>query len=178
MGDFGGFPNFTKFIQNRFRTIPLLESYQSIEQCFLEYEQKVGASIEQHIDDCWVWGERILTVSMLSDSVLTMTYFDYAVERNAKRYNLDTFRQFNPDLYYSILKDNELKNDQDKGIIIRIPMPRRSLLVLYDRARYEWEHRILRQDIIGRRVCIAYREFTPIELNDKCEIVQMAQSFF
>lgn len=38
---------------------------------------------------------------------------------------------------------------------------RQSLLVMYGPARYDWEHQILREDITDRRVCLAYREFTP-----------------
>lgn len=40
-------------------------------------------------------------------------------------------------------------------------MPRKSLIVLYGSPRYQWEHSVLREDISERRVCIAYREFTP-----------------
>lgn len=40
-------------------------------------------------------------------------------------------------------------------------MPARSLIVLYGPARYQFEHCVLREDITHRRVCIAYREFTP-----------------
>lgn len=40
-------------------------------------------------------------------------------------------------------------------------MPNRSLIVLYGPARYQWEHCVLREDIVSRRVCVAYREFTP-----------------
>lgn len=32
---------------------------------------------------------------------------------------------------------------------------------MYGAARYDWEHQILRDDIVERRVCLAYREFTP-----------------
>lgn len=39
-------------------------------------------------------------------------------------------------------------------------MPNCSLMVLYDEARFDWEHCVLREDILTRRVCIAYREFT------------------
>lgn len=38
---------------------------------------------------------------------------------------------------------------------------RRSLLVIYGEPRYHWEHCVLREDITSRRVCVAYREFTP-----------------
>lgn len=34
-------------------------------------------------------------------------------------------------------------------------------MVIYGETRYHWEHAVLREDIKTRRVCIAYREFTP-----------------
>lgn len=45
-------------------------------------------------------------------------------------------------------------------------MPNRSLIVLYGPARYQFEHCVLREDIVSRRVCVAYREFTPPYLSD------------
>jgi len=47
---------------------------------------------------------------------------------------------------------------------VRVPLPRRSLLVMYGEPRYDWEHCVLREDIVDRRVVIAYREFTPTYL--------------
>lgn len=73
MGSFSGFPAFSEFVQARFREIPLLRTFQTIEQCSLEYEPTKGASIDPHIDDCWIWGERVVTVNCLSDSVLTLS---------------------------------------------------------------------------------------------------------
>lgn len=73
MGSFGGFPAFSEFVQQRFREIPLLRTFQTIEQCSLEYDPTKGASIDPHIDDCWIWGERVVTVNCLSDSVLTLS---------------------------------------------------------------------------------------------------------
>lgn len=43
-------------------------------------------------------------------------------------------------------------------------MPRRSIMVLYGAPRYQFEHSVLRKDIATRRVCVAYREFTPMYL--------------
>lgn len=45
-------------------------------------------------------------------------------------------------------------------------MPNRSLIILYGPPRYQFEHSVLRTDIPSRRVCIAYREFTPLYLNN------------
>lgn len=57
------------------------------------------------------------------------------------------------------------QNKKTDPKVLRIPMPRRSLLVLYSSPRYDWEHGILREDIASRRVCITYRELTPTYLS-------------
>ena len=49
----------------------------------------------------------------------------------------------------------------EANIVIRIPLPARSLLLMSGQARYEMEHAILREDITARRVVLAYRELTP-----------------
>lgn len=72
-GNFRGFPEFSKNVQQKFQSIPLLKEFQAIEQCSLEYDPEKGASIDPHIDDCWIWGERVVTVNCLGDSVLTLT---------------------------------------------------------------------------------------------------------
>ena len=63
--NFRGFPRSTKFVQDRFESVTSLEGYQTIEQCSIEYRPETGASIEPHIDDCWIWGERIVQLNML-----------------------------------------------------------------------------------------------------------------
>ena len=63
--NFKGFPRCTKFIQERFQNVPCLDGYQTIEQCSIEYKQETGACIEPHVDDCWIWGERIVQLNML-----------------------------------------------------------------------------------------------------------------
>ncbi|KAK4296730.1 hypothetical protein Pmani_030808 [Petrolisthes manimaculis] len=73
--DFSGYPAFTKFIQDRFSSVSILKGYQTVEQCSLEYTVERGASIDPHIDDCWIWGERIPTLSLLTNSTLTLRKF-------------------------------------------------------------------------------------------------------
>lgn len=167
VGDFRGFPQFSKFVQDKFNSVEILTDFQTIEQCSLEYTNIRGASIDAHVDDCWIWGERIISVNLLSDSVLTMT-----MNHKSDKYNLDCVKN-----YKSILTEDGSFNETDLAYqfnlyrqkvdyIVRVPMPRRSLLVIYGEARYAWEHRILRQDILDRRICLAYREFTPPYLPD------------
>ncbi|XP_049780620.1 alpha-ketoglutarate-dependent dioxygenase alkB homolog 4-like [Schistocerca cancellata] len=151
LSEFNGFPEFTKFVQERFETVPLLSGYKTIEQCSLEYDPIRGASIDPHIDDCWIWGERIVTVNLLSDSMLTFTKY----RGDIKRYNLCCAFEYRPVVL------GPLDCCEQEDCVVRVPMPRRSLLVVYGPARYGWEHCVLREDISERRVCIAYREFTP-----------------
>lgn len=129
MGDFKGFPEFSRFVQEKFHHIPILNNYRSIEQCSLEYDPARGASIDAHIDDCWVWGERIVTVNCLSDSVLTMTPY----KGDLNKYNLlecSTYRRVvndNGQLIDDVGLAPPTCVDEDmemRDITVRIPMPR------------------------------------------------------
>lgn len=186
LGNFNGFPRFSKFVQEKFEDVGILKDFQTIEQCSLEYTPEKGASIDPHIDDCWIWGERIVTVNLLSDSVLTMTYND-----QPNRYNLDCVKDYPAILNCDDGNENYNKKpfkitlgNSDDYPVVRIPMPRRSLLVLYGAARYNWEHQVLREDVSERRVCLAYREFTPPYLKggshyEKSDIIfENATNFF
>jgi alkylated DNA repair protein alkB family protein 4 len=200
LGNFKGFPAFTRFVQEKFKDVDILRGYQTVEQCSLEYNPIRGASIDPHIDDCWVWGERIVTVNLLADCVLTMTQY----HGDPSRYNLvDVYtyppvlnkdgkvinknadfvanNEFTP-LGNSVL-DNSVKQDlMDDDVCV--PVPCRSLLVTFGPARYIWEHSVLREDVLQRRVCIAYREFTPTYLeggkhaSDGNVIIGMARNFW
>jgi len=129
LGSFNGFPKTTRFIQERFEEIPLLHGFKTVEQCSLEYDPERGASIDPHVDDCWIWGERIVTVNVLGDSVLTMTPYRGPITR----YNLDCVSSYN-----SILKKDMCDDTRslDTENVIRLPMPARSLMILYGPARY------------------------------------------
>ena len=104
--------------------IPVLQNFQPVELCNLEYIPERGSSIDPHFDDFWVWGERLVTLNLLSETAYTMT------------------------------------SDKELGIKVKIPFPRRSLLVLYGPARHEWQHSICRSDIRSRRIGITVRELT------------------
>ncbi|XP_011332078.1 alpha-ketoglutarate-dependent dioxygenase alkB homolog 4 isoform X2 [Ooceraea biroi] len=158
LGSFDGFPKTTQFVQKKLAEVPLLRDFKTVEQCSLEYDPTRGASIDPHIDDCWIWGERIVTVNILGDSVLTMIPYRGPITR----YNLDCVSNYN-----SVVEENRNIRDGtpivdvNDDVVVRLPMPARSLMVLYGSARYKWEHSVLRQDILSRRVCLAYRELTP-----------------
>ncbi|CAL8124818.1 unnamed protein product [Orchesella dallaii] len=154
---FQGFPPFSKEFQEKLNSVPLLSDFITIEQCAIEYRPETGACIDPHIDDCWVWGERVISINLLSDSVLTMNKFTGGITK----YNLSYC--YNDSIREDPIQKEEAGGDKTgmEHPLVRIPMPRRSLLVLYGPARYQWEHGIFRKDITGRRICMAYREFTP-----------------
>lgn len=180
-GDFRGFPDCTKFIQDRFSTVPMLSGYKTVEQCSIEYRPETGSCIEPHIDDCWIWGERIVQLNLLCDSWLTCTPYTAGEEDGGKRYNLadvDTYPKVIDPASHSVLFnpfDDSLEEQsvepyaRRRGAcsvqgVVRVPLPRRSLLVMFNEPRYDWEHCVLREDVAARRVVIAYREFTPTYL--------------
>ncbi|XP_042871331.1 alpha-ketoglutarate-dependent dioxygenase alkB homolog 4-like [Penaeus japonicus] len=205
--NFSGYPAFTKFIQDRFNSVDVLKNFQTVEQCSLDYPVETGASIDPHIDDCWIWGERIPTLSLLVDSVLTLRKY---IGPETKYNLMDTYK------YPAIMRENEIKKEeeiiqefqqifQDKATvesektaegasfppesdpgpnIVRLPMPQRSLIIFYGPPRYKWEHGILREDIPSRRVCITYRELTPpylpfgSESKTGTEILEASKNFW
>ncbi|XP_017859879.1 PREDICTED: alpha-ketoglutarate-dependent dioxygenase alkB homolog 4 [Drosophila arizonae] len=171
LGSFQGFPAATRYVQQRFESVPLLRDFQTIEQCSLEYEPSKGASIDPHVDDCWIWGERVVTVNCLGDAVLTLNLYD---QKLAGKYNLDLVPDYENHLLEPLLTQEQLA--AYKGKVLRIPMNNLSLIVLYGPARYQFEHSVLREDVTERRVCIAYREFTPMYIDgidkDKGQLVR------
>ena len=130
----------------------------------------LGACIEPHIDDCWIWGERIVQLNLMSDSYLTCTPYT----GDNSKYNLADVDKYprvigsDNKVIFNPFKDKFHKEQygqehllKDQNIAVKIPLPARSLLIMFGQARYEFEHAILRQDIQDRRIVIAYRELTP-----------------
>lgn len=110
---------------------PSLAGFQPVEQCNLDYDPQRGSAIDPHLDDSWLWGERLVTVNMLSDTVLTMS-----LEQGL----------------------SELGLAEEVHVAIRLP--RRCLVVVYGEARHRWKHAIHREDIVQRRVCSTFRELS------------------
>ncbi|XP_023217459.1 alpha-ketoglutarate-dependent dioxygenase alkB homolog 4-like [Centruroides sculpturatus] len=73
IGNFQGFPHFVSFLAKRFEEIPLLRDFVPVELCNLEYVPERGSSIDRHLDDSWLWGERLVTINLLSNTVMTLS---------------------------------------------------------------------------------------------------------
>ncbi|XP_032833397.1 alpha-ketoglutarate-dependent dioxygenase alkB homolog 4 isoform X2 [Petromyzon marinus] len=72
---FSGLPPLSRALALRVRAASpaLLGDFVPVEQCHLEYEPSRGSSIDAHLDDAWLWGDRLVTVNLLSDTALTLT---------------------------------------------------------------------------------------------------------
>lgn len=120
---FTGLPVYSKFLVERIKSCPSLSSFEPVEMCNLEYLPERGSAIDPHLDDSWLWGERLLTLNLLSDSWLTMTW-------NEQCKKSDIIREF------------ENSGNISSEISVKIPLKTRSLVVLLGDARYKWKHGI------------------------------------
>ncbi|XP_038146303.1 alpha-ketoglutarate-dependent dioxygenase alkB homolog 4 isoform X2 [Cyprinodon tularosa] len=131
LASFNGLPALSQKLVLRMQQVPNLEDFQPVEQCNLDYHPQRGSAIDPHLDDSWLWGERLVTLNMLSDTVLTMS-----LEQG--------------------LPEQGLTGE----VCVAVRLPRRCLVVLYGEARHRWKHAIHREDIQERRVCSTYRELS------------------
>ncbi|XP_047462182.1 alpha-ketoglutarate-dependent dioxygenase alkB homolog 4 [Mugil cephalus] len=131
MGDFCGLPALSQKLMLRMHQDPHLAGFHPVEQCNLDYHPRRGSAIDPHLDDSWLWGERLVTVNMLSDTTLTMS-----------------LEQGLPELGLA----GEVR--------VAVRLPRRCLVVLRGEARHRWKHGIHREDVRERRVCSTYRELS------------------
>ncbi|KFP85581.1 Alpha-ketoglutarate-dependent dioxygenase alkB 4, partial [Acanthisitta chloris] len=153
-GSFTGLPSF---------------GFLPVEQCNLDYRPERGSAIDPHFDDWWLWGERLVSLNLLSKTLLSMSC------------DSDDTIQLLPTLPNGELsppgpftQTSTCRNSGDEGIkcvlsprlvpskevTVAVALPRRSLVVLHGDARYRWKHAIHRQHIQHRRVCLTFRELS------------------
>lgn len=143
---FAGLPSYSKSIVRKLLSIKGLEDFKTVELCNLEYVPERGSSIDPHFDDSWLWGERLVSLNVLSNTWLTMTWGG----------NLTDWTKLT-DIGKIISSEVEVK----------IPLKSRSLVVLHGPARHSWKHGILREDIRSRRLCCTFRELSSEFLDGK-----------
>lgn len=120
---FNGFPSHSRALVDRLQTVQVLSDFCAVEMCNLNYEPSKGAAIDPHYDDFWLWGQRLVTINLLSDTRYTLSQADSSTQ-------------------------------------IIVPLPRRSIIVLYADARYKWMHSIARHHVTSRRIGITIRELS------------------
>lgn len=73
LGGFNGLPVSSRKLLERMQQEPFLSDFRPVEQCNLDYNPQRGSAIDPHLDDSWLWGERLVTINMLSDTTITMS---------------------------------------------------------------------------------------------------------
>lgn len=140
---FRGLPDYARRIESRLRKLvrqgrpgspadnhglrTALEAFGATDVFVLRYLERNASNLDFHRDDTFAYGETILDVSLESDSVLTF------------------------------LEGREPDRQTNPAECVRVPLPARSLAVVYGRARFAWDHAILAYDIVGRRTSITLR---------------------
>ena len=61
--------------------IATMSDFVPVELCNLDYRAERGAAIDPHVDDSWLWGHRLVTLNLLSDTILTFTTQDHTPSR-------------------------------------------------------------------------------------------------
>ena len=100
-----------------------MPSFKPVELCNLDYHPTRGSAIDPHFDDNWLWGDRLITINLLSSTLLS---FNHPVD----------------------------------PLIVHVPHPRLSLVIIEGSARYNWLHGIQRENVTGRRVAMTFRELS------------------
>jgi len=197
---FTGFPSYLEPIVAKFESHPLLADYHTVEQCNLDYDPARGSAIDPHFDDFWVWGERLLTLSLLSLTFLTMSLpapdagpklgdgERAHIARRRREEAEERWRQLKNEGSARDKKDRPAERNSDNvenlsppvnipsltvsnftsssipattpssSLRVHLPMPPRSMMVLYGECRDTWVHEVRRCDIKERRIAIAFRE--------------------
>lgn len=88
---FTGLPSYSKIFMERLNSTIKDSPFHPVELCNLKYEFErglnyhlinyylnvnfvlLGASIDPHFDDFWLWGDRLITINLFSDTYLTLT---------------------------------------------------------------------------------------------------------
>ncbi|XP_006859737.1 PREDICTED: alpha-ketoglutarate-dependent dioxygenase alkB homolog 4 [Chrysochloris asiatica] len=151
---FRGLPSFSREVVQRMSLYPGLEDFRPVEQCNLDYCPEWGSAIDPHLDDTWLWGERLVSLNLLSPTVLSLSH-----EAPGSLLLCPAPPGSLEPLVEGVMAFSRSVLCQD--VEVDITLPRRSLLVLSGAARHEWQHAIHRRHITARRICATFRELSP-----------------
>ncbi|KFO94482.1 Alpha-ketoglutarate-dependent dioxygenase alkB 4, partial [Buceros rhinoceros silvestris] len=171
-GSFTGLPSFSKKIVARMQACSVLGGFFPVEQCHLDYVPERGSAIDPHFDDWWLWGERLVSLNLLSKTVLSMS-----CDSEATIQLFPTFSEENGELSPPGSLTPQTSTGKNPGeevingivsprlvpckeVTVAVQLPRRSLVVLHGDARYQWKHAIYRKHIEQRRICVTFRELS------------------
>ncbi|XP_010145948.1 PREDICTED: alpha-ketoglutarate-dependent dioxygenase alkB homolog 4, partial [Eurypyga helias] len=153
-GSFTGLPSFSQRLVAQMKACCILGDFLPVEQCNLDYTPARGSAIDPHFDDWWLWGERLVSLNLLSKTVLSMSCDS---GDSIQLFPTCTCKNSGEEGIGHLLPPRLVPSQE---VTVAIPLPRRSLVVLYGDARYRWKHAIHRKHIERRRVCVTFRELS------------------
>lgn len=110
----------------------------------LRYCKELGSHIEPHIDDAWIWGDRIVGFNIFGEAQLTFLIFKDSL--------FDSFIENSLEDRKEIKKRIKLE--------INIPLKSNMMYIMSGSSRYNWFHEVKPHSIKSERVVITCREFT------------------
>ena len=150
--------------------VDALTDFVPVELCNLDYTPERGAHIEEHCDDSWLWGERLVTLNLLSPVLLTFTLPPFTTTDHPSPHHPHTPPSAghpsppHPHHPHTPPSTGHLSHPHHSHPPptphIHIPLPPRSLIVVRGPARHSWLHSIQTRNVISRRVGITLRELT------------------
>nr|CDS34749.1 alpha ketoglutarate dependent [Hymenolepis microstoma]CUU98675.1 alpha ketoglutarate dependent [Hymenolepis microstoma] len=151
---FTGLPNYSRYLVERLhkqmRTDgKIFKDFFPVELCNLEYLPERGAAIVPHLDDSWLWGERLVLLNLASETKMTFTLPFESPGYDDEWVEYKKFAQENFDFTKASLPPS-----------IAVPLHRRALLIMSGKARFVWYHAINREDITARRLSLTMRELS------------------
>ena len=118
-----------------------------MELCCLDYRRSRASQIVPHFDDEWLWGETLVTLSLVSASALT---FELEYRPN------DPFHR-----QLVALCTPTAASAQNLQLVIAVPMPARSLTVMTGASRHTWRHSVRPEHVDERRLALTFRDLSP-----------------
>ena len=114
-----------------------VDAFETTDVFVLRYRPEKRSNLDFHLDDTFAYGELILDLSLESDATLTF----YRGRPNSE------------------VKEPITRNAPEA--CVRVPLPARSLALLFGAASYDWEHAILAEDVRAKRTSITLRTLSP-----------------
>ncbi|KAM7537328.1 hypothetical protein Aperf_G00000071871 [Anoplocephala perfoliata] len=151
---FTGLPEYSRFLVERLHQQMRANGgefkvFFPVELCNLEYLPERGASIVPHLDDSWLWGERLVLLNLASETKMTFTLPPTSPGYDEEWAKYKKFAEMNFDSSRASLPPS-----------IAVLLPRRSLLIMSGKARFTWYHSVDREDITTRRLSLTMRELS------------------
>ncbi len=144
---FDGLPGYAFEIETRLRDLAAatfapadpvheaLATFVATDAFVLRYAPARSSNLDFHVDDEFAYGELILDLSLESDATLT---------------------------FYRGRPAGEVDDPPDvTPACVRVPIPARSLALVFGEARHAWEHALLAPDVSGPRTSITLRTISP-----------------